>query len=158
MSLVDYQQTMEEDNNANRAIDAMAEFKHITRAKFFSYTPIVVLFTKPDMLEAALARTSFKSVFLEFKGNERNCLEVITFMKEKYESLFGGNIKSNFIPWMANLLDEKEAKECVEMILGIKHNKLRPFNLYDPSMCVEVLVGRLMYKCCSFIDLCFHYK
>lgn len=79
----EYDQMLYEDGRVNRIEESLALFDALCNSPWFVNTPFILFLNKVDLLEAKLARSSFKAQFPDFDKNEVDLNQVLEFLEKK---------------------------------------------------------------------------
>lgn len=86
-AVLEYDQTLYEDNRVNRMHESFALFNALCNSRWFIKTPFILILNKVDLLQKKLPRSNIKDYFPEYTGDSLNVDQVLDFLKDKILSL-----------------------------------------------------------------------
>ncbi len=80
-SLVDYDLSLEEDNNTNSMNESLTVFESVVNLTYFKDTPLLLFLNKKDLLSKKVKAVPVNKTFPNYKGPDGDPHEVVGFIK-----------------------------------------------------------------------------
>lgn len=116
-ALSGYDQTLLEDSEKNRMIDAIELFTDIANNAVMCKNPIILLLNKMDVFEEKILRSQIADYFPEFTQNQ-SVSSGKAFFRGKFESVIKGTSRKTYIHFTMNT-DQKLTKFVIEAVFKI---------------------------------------
>ncbi len=118
-ALPEYATLCYEDEETNRLVESLTTFERIVNHDKFIGVPIILLLTKPDQLCHTTQQHSLKSLFPEFSGRDSSCIDVISFICQKFLQQYQGDEVHKIFPIIVNSLDRNVVHSTLSQIYDI---------------------------------------
>ena len=86
VSIAEYDQLLDEDQNVNRMKESMKLFEDIVNNQFFKKKSFICFFNKKDLFERKIREISLKPYFPNYRGDPHSFTESSEFLVEEYFS------------------------------------------------------------------------
>ncbi|KYQ88823.1 G-protein subunit alpha 7 [Tieghemostelium lacteum] len=86
ISLSEYDQVLEEDDNTNRMQESMKVFSNIVNSRWFVDVPIILFLNKKDLFQEKIKKSDLKLFFNDYTGNNE-LDDAVAFLKRKILAL-----------------------------------------------------------------------
>jgi len=111
VSIAEYDQVLEEDQNVNRMYESMELFSNIANNQYFKTKSFIVFFNKKDLFEVKLREKGIKESFPDFDGDELSFTESLEFLVKRYLSKNHGECKErSMYPHLTTATDTEHVK------------------------------------------------
>ena len=85
--LSSYNQVLFEDSTVNRMHESLSLFGEVVSNQIFESTPIFMFLNKKDLFEDMIKKTSLKTCFPDYNGEEGQALPALEHIKNKYTAV-----------------------------------------------------------------------
>jgi len=85
-SLIEYDQTLREDETQNRMTESLKLLEQITNSQYFKNTPFIIFLNKTDLLQDKIKQVPLTTYFSDFNGSTYE--EACEFIKDKYLKVY----------------------------------------------------------------------
>lgn len=85
--LSSYHQVLFEDSSVNRMHESLQLFGDVVKNPIFEGTPIFLFLNKKDLFEDMIKKTSLKTCFDDFEGEEGTAMPALDHIKAKYNAV-----------------------------------------------------------------------
>ncbi|GMH96236.1 hypothetical protein TrVE_jg6454 [Triparma verrucosa] len=96
--LSSYNQVLFEDSSVNRMHESLNLFKDVVSNPVFEGTPIFMFLNKKDLFEDMIKKTSLKTCFDDYEGEEGVALPALDHIKSKYEAIMEKHCPGKGLP------------------------------------------------------------
>ena len=111
VSIAEYDQVLEEDQNVNRMHESMELFENIVNNQYFEKKSFIVFFNKKDLFEVKLRDKGIKEYFPDFSGDEHSFTESSEFLVKSYLSKNHGKCSDrSMYPHLTTATDTEHVK------------------------------------------------
>jgi guanine nucleotide-binding protein G(i) subunit alpha len=116
-ALNEYDMKLAEDAQTNRMQESLHVFQQLSQSQWLREIPFLLFLNKCDLLKEKLQFSSIKKSFPEYTGGDTDYNAVISFVEEKYRSMFEGKIL--YKPYVTCALDTENVKRVFNAVHDI---------------------------------------
>eukprot|EP00474_Spongospora_subterranea_P000350 CRZ00808.1 hypothetical protein [Spongospora subterranea] len=117
-SIGDFQESLEEDPTANRLLESLAVFEELVNCRNCIGVPVIVVFTKIDLLPQTMRKYSLTNLFPQF-ADDQNPSKAIAFLKSTFLSRVTRSGAEQVTVLTCSVLDRASASGTIRTIRDV---------------------------------------